>query len=137
MPESKRRARRAAGGSPAQTPAQYSVTAEDMASITDVEMAFSADRLLPPWELIPEDFRRGNLYTELASAIFYSRPLPVAELVMKDGFAPEALNRAVRSHLQSFAPKHEHKIAGVGYMISRACMLLPEGIAHPSEGGAR
>ena len=30
-----------------------------------------ASRLLPPWEEIPDDFRRGNLYTEIASAVFY------------------------------------------------------------------
>lgn len=40
----------------------YTVTPEDMASITDVEMAFSTMRLLPDWNDIPEDFRSGNSY---------------------------------------------------------------------------
>jgi len=48
---------------------------------------------------------------------------------MKEGFTPEMLNRAVRSHLQSYGPKHEHKIAGVGYMMSRACTLTLTGAA--------
>lgn len=31
-----------------------------------------------------------------------------------------ALNQAVRANLTSYGPKHEHKIAGVGYLISKA-----------------
>lgn len=99
------------------------MTPEQMASISDAEMAFSTERLLPAWEDIPEDFRRGNAYTALASAIFNNRELPDCEIEMKAGFEPQALNRAVRAHLQSFGPKHEHKIAGVGYMIAQAAVL--------------
>ncbi len=101
----------------------YTVTPDEIASISDAEMAFSTERLLPSWEDIPEEFQRGNLYTELATAIFYGLDLPACEIEMKEGFEPQALNRAVRAHLQSFGPKHEHKIAGVGYMIAQAAVL--------------
>lgn len=101
----------------------YNVSLEDMASISDVELAFSTERLLPAWEDIPVEFQRGNRYTELAEAMFCGRALPSCEIEMKDGFDPQALNRAVRAHLQSFGPKHEHKIAGVGYMIAQAAVL--------------
>ncbi|ONF42519.1 hypothetical protein BTO32_15005 [Marinobacter lutaoensis] len=104
----------------------YSLTPEQVASITDVELAFSTERLLPTWEEIPEDFKRGNLYTSLAEAIFYGTELPACKVELNDGVKPEHLNRCVRAHLQSFGPKHEHKIAGVGYMISQACRLHPE-----------
>lgn len=101
----------------------YTVTADELASISDAEMAFSTERLLPVWEDIPVDFRQGNLYTKLAEAIFYGWELPACEIEMKEGFEPQSLNRAVRAHLQSFGPKHEHKIAGVGYMIAQAAVL--------------
>lgn len=101
----------------------YTVTPEDMSSITDVELAFSTDRLLPVWEDIPPEFRTGNRYTKLAEAIFFGWDLPTCQIDMKAGFEPEALNRTVRAHLQSFGPKHEHKIAGVGYMIAQAAVL--------------
>ena len=101
----------------------YQVTPEDMGSISDVEMAFSADRLLPPWEDIPREFREGNQYTLMAEAIMYDRPLPEGTIELKEGFNPEMLNRAVQSHLQSHGAAHEHKIAGVGYMMSMACTL--------------
>ena len=101
----------------------YCVTPESMASITDVEMAFSTDRLLPEIEDVPAEFIAGNVYTKLAESIFYGRPLPDCEMEMKDGFDPQALNRAVQAHLQSFGPKHQHKIAGVGFMIAQAAVL--------------
>jgi len=101
-----------------------SLTPESAASITDVEMAFSTERLLPSMEDIPDEFKRGNAYTELASAIFYGNPLPDLELEIQPGYTPEMLNRVVRSHLQSWAPKHEHKIAGVGYLISQMAALF-------------
>ncbi len=101
----------------------YALTPADLASVTDPEAAFSTERLLPSWEDIPEEFRRGNLYTKLAEAIFYGWELPVCEIEMKEGFEPQELNRAVRAHLQSFGPKHEHKIAGVGFMIAQAAVL--------------
>lgn len=101
----------------------YTVTPEEMASISDPEMAFSTERLLPAWEDIPEEFKTGNLYTQLASALFYGLELPDCQIDMKEGFDPKALNRAVRAHLQSCSPKHEHKIAGVGFMIAQAAKL--------------
>lgn len=102
----------------------YTVTPEDMASISDVEMAFGAERLLPAWEDIPLEFQAGNRYTELAEAIFFGRDLPDCEIEMKNGFDPQSLNRAVRAHLQSYGPKHQHKIAGVGLMISHVATLI-------------
>lgn len=100
----------------------YALTLEDLTSITDPEHAFGTTRLLPPWEEIPDEFKRGNQYTRLATAIFFGNDLPDGECTFLDGFegGGPALNRAVRAHLRSFAPNHEHKIAGVGYLISKA-----------------
>lgn len=101
----------------------YAITPADMASITDPEMAFSTDRLLPALSDIPPEFFAGNIYTELVSAIFFGLELPEMEMELKDGFDPQALNRAVRAHLQSWGPRHQHKIAGVGFMIAQAAVL--------------
>jgi hypothetical protein len=103
----------------------YHLTRANIGSISDPELAFSTDRLLPPLDEIPAEFKKGNIYTELAYAIFSNQDLPAAEMEFRPGFqdpeAPAALNRCVRAHLQSFAPKEQHKIAGVGYMISLVC----------------
>ncbi len=103
----------------------YQLTPEQIGSITDPEIAFSTHRLLPPWEDVPNEYWQGNIYTEVASAIFYGQELPHCSIELNDGVKAEELNRCIRAHLQSFWPKHEHKIAGVGYMISRACTITP------------
>lgn len=105
----------------------YTLTPEQIESITMPEVAFSTARLLPAWEDIPDDFKQGNIYTALAASIFYGTKLPPGVIEFNEGVTPEALNKCVRAHLQSFGPKHEHKIAGVGYMIASACKLEPTG----------
>lgn len=107
--------------------AKYGLTQEQLESITDVELAFSTDRLLPSWDDIPQEFKDGNAYTKLVDALFADVPLPEGNIEMKPGFTPEALNKTVRAHLQSFGPKHEHKIAGVAFMIECACTFVPTG----------
>lgn len=37
------------------------LTPESAASINDAELAFSTQRLLPAWESIPDEFKRGNI----------------------------------------------------------------------------
>ncbi len=105
----------------------YSLTRNDLASITDVEMAFSTERLLPQQEDIPKSFWGRNPYSELASAIFYGTTLPDGEMTFHPTFTDDAaaadLSKCVRAHLKSFAPKHEHKIAGVGFMIAQVCEI--------------
>ncbi len=103
----------------------YKLTPEQIASITKPEIAFSTMRLLPEWEEIPEEYRSGNIYTRLAEALHYGWPLPECEVELNEGVEASQLNECIRAHLQSFGPKHEHKIAGVGYMIACACTLIP------------
>ncbi|ART57099.1 hypothetical protein CBP36_19530 (plasmid) [Acidovorax carolinensis] len=55
----------------------YKLTLEALESITDVEMAFGTDRLLPAWEDIPDDFKQGNDFTQIACAIFFASQLPL------------------------------------------------------------
>jgi len=108
-----------------QTHSKTPALAADAAPITDVEMAFGTTRLLPPPEAIPEAFWRGNAYTQLAEALFYGSALPPLLIEFKPGFDAQRLRRIVRSHLASCEPKHQHKIAGVGYLIAQAATLTP------------
>lgn len=101
----------------------YQLSPEQIGSITEPEVAFSTERLLPPWDSVPDDFRKGNVYTELAAAIFYGTELPKCTITLNEGVEAEKLNNCIRAHLRSWGPKHEHKIAGVGLMIASACTL--------------
>lgn len=104
----------------------YTLTPEQAASITDPELVFGASRLLPVWDDIPEEFKVGrNVYCKLAASLLYGTELPKLEVTMTDGFTPEVLQRCVQAHLASFEPKHERKMAGVGFMISKMATLTP------------
>ncbi|MGO4814767.1 hypothetical protein AB4156_35225 [Cupriavidus sp. 2MCAB6] len=105
----------------------YSLTRADLNGITDAELARSTEKLLPKWDEIPEEFRNGNLYTQVADARLHDYPLPGISISFLPGFenegAGEALDRCVTAHLNAFAVKHEHKMAAVGYMISKICKV--------------
>lgn len=104
---------------------EFKPSIEDLNSVTDVEIAFGTTRLLPEIEQIPIEFMLGNAYTELSERLFTGRPIS-GEIALKDGVKPDKLNRAVRAHLRSFDPKHEHKIAGVGLLIRQFAEITPK-----------
>lgn len=101
----------------------YIITEQDISNTTDLEIAFSTTRLLPEMGDIPIGFIKGNIYTETVSAIFYGTELPDATMEFNFDVSPENMNKCVTAHLKSFEPKHEHKIAGVGYMLSKIATL--------------
>lgn len=104
----------------------YAITPEDTKKIDDVDVAFGTTKLLPKMEDIPKEFiiNGGNEYTKLAEKVFYGSPLS-GSILFRDGFDQKLFVRTVRAHLASFEPKHEHKIAGVGYMISKMATITP------------
>lgn len=101
----------------------YTITADQVNSVDALEAAFATTRLLPEWGDIPDDFKKGNVYTQIAECVMHGKPVPDRELQLMDGVEPEALMRCVSAHLKSFKPKQEHKIAGVGFMISKVCTI--------------
>lgn len=102
----------------------YSITPELAASVTDPELVFSTTRLLPALEDIPAEFKdASNPYHSLTRTIFYDDPLPEVEIDIKDGYSPEILNKCVRAHLRSHGIDHDHKIAGVAFMMSLMATL--------------
>lgn len=107
--------------------APYVLTRQCLDTITDIEMAFGTTKLLPPYEQVPPQFKAGNIYTRTVDCLFSGIDLPNAELTFCAGFddseAPAALGRCVNAHLRSWEPKHEHKIAGLGYLISLVCKM--------------
>ena len=105
----------------------YILTRADLGSITDPEMAFGTTRLLPDYELVPQAFKDGNVYTRIVDSLFHGSPMPEAEVNFKAGFdddeARAQMIRALHAHLRSFQPKHEHKIAGLGFLIAQICEI--------------
>lgn len=104
----------------------YTLSPEQVASITDIEYAFGTTKLLPQVEDIPPEFRAqsGNIFTKIAECLFYKCEAPNVEMRMNYGFDQELVSRCIIAHLRSWAPKHQHKIAGVGLMISLTMTVI-------------
>lgn len=92
-------------------------------SIKPVDVAFGSTILLPPEESIPKEFFGDNLYTQLVSCIFYSKPMPDFSIELKHDLTIDEFKNAINSHIGSFEPEHCHKMAGVAYLMSLMCEL--------------
>jgi hypothetical protein len=79
------------------------------------------DKILPAWEEIPEDFRNergeGKKWTEKVDDLFFNG-VELKVVVMKPGVDRKTAMRHLQCVLHSFEPKHEHKTAGVAYLMS-------------------
>lgn len=95
----------------------FSITEQDIKSITDIDEVFSTTKFLPPIEQIPIEFIKGNNYTQFVKNLFHGTELSGGTITFKFDIEPEQAKRFIISHLSSFEPKHNHKIAGVGYLL--------------------
>ncbi len=89
--------------------------------VTDAELIFSANisRLMPKYEEIPSEFKRfGATKWERIADLWFCRGLHGAQFVVKSGIDEKRVMRHLSTIIQSYEPKHEHKIAAVAYLLS-------------------
>jgi hypothetical protein len=88
-------------------------------AIDEVTAAFPAiviGKLLPRQMDIPEEFKsRHNAYSKLASEWFTQG---VEAIAFNAGIDALTAGRHLQACLGSYEPRHEHKIAGVAYLMS-------------------
>lgn len=107
-------------------PAPWSLTQEQLDSITDHEVRTGTARLLPPVAEIPKEFWAGNVYTRIVESLYIGEQPAHSEVEWLPGFnGPEAITRMCFSHIREIGPEYDHKIAGVGYMISKLMRVTP------------
>jgi hypothetical protein len=92
--------------------------------VDDVLYAFPGhlDKLLPEWDAIPEEFKtngRENPWVHFTNVWFGFGWPEKSELYVRPDVEPETAFRHMHTILRSFEPKHEHKIAGVAWLMSR------------------
>lgn len=89
--------------------------------ISDVELAFPVHvvgKLLPEWNSIPIEFReRRSPWCRIVDDIFAGIGSDAA-ISAREGIDPMLAGRHLHACMGSFEPKHEHKIAGVAYLLS-------------------
>ena len=97
-------------------------------NISAAGAAFGAVDHLPAYHSLPDDFRRmRSPFCDAVSMWFFKGAKPAANGIdidgvtytAKEGIDASAALRAIGAALRSFAPKHEHKIAGCGYMLAQ------------------
>ncbi len=77
------------------------------------------ERLLPDYAAIPPEFKDGDTkWNQLFSAWFYGG-LKDLKLKARDGVDEKKALRHIRAVMVSFQPKHEHKEAGVAFLLSQ------------------
>ena len=97
----------------------------EIKEVSDVQLAFPAnvDEYIPLMEDIPEKFKNdtgdASKWIRLVALLFYgdSRNAEIY-LTPKEGIDPQKAARHIKCVLGSFAPKHEHKMAGGSYLFS-------------------
>jgi hypothetical protein len=92
-----------------------------------VTMAFPASvvgTLLPPNDVIPEEFHRnwfngGDVWTKTVNRWFGEGLSDWQSFKPKDGIEANLAWRHLKACMGSYEPKHEHKVAGVAWLMSR------------------
>lgn len=95
--------------------------------LTGADVAFGGIKHMPKYSDVPENFKRSyDPHCKAISSWFFSGAKGATNGLVIDGVtftakpgvdATKAL-RAIKAVLGSFEPKHEHKIAACGYMLS-------------------
>lgn len=100
--------------------ASWTLTQEDVASITQEETLKGTHRLLPPVEEIPKAFWDGNVYTRIVEAMYVGEKPEHAQIDFNPGFVNDGnLSRMTTAHLRDMSQDYDHRIAGIGLMISK------------------
>jgi hypothetical protein len=89
--------------------------------LNDAQVTFGSKPPLPAWGDIPAEFKRSsNPFAHIASKLFFEGgKLADFGLTAKPGVDVSKAMRAIKCCLGSFDPSHEHKEAGVAYMLSQ------------------
>ena len=97
--------------------------------VDDLDMAFGGGSklktLMPAYSTLPEEFRRErDPYSPLVNR-WFALGLPKDRLKPKEGIDANEAFRHMKTIMGSFEPKHEHKIAGVAYLMSQWFDIVP------------
>jgi hypothetical protein len=101
-------------------------------------IAFPANALefMPKWEDIPREFKSENSWTLFVSSWFHGEvDVKKHGFLLVEGIDGEKAFQHLSAVLRSYAPKHEHKIAAAGYLLSKwvTKIIPPEKMAEQEE----
>jgi len=88
--------------------------------VTNADVAFGTTIGLPDYDAIPDEFknRYGNKWVQLFNDWFFCG-LKKLEFIPKENVDVNKAIRHIKALMCSFSPSHEHKTAGVAYLMSQ------------------
>ncbi len=90
-----------------------------------VIFADKVSHLLPAWNDIPEDFRRCHDGWSAFVSQWFFQGVNESAVVAKSGIDKTVALSHCAAIMRSWVPSHEHKIAGVAYLMSLWFDLVP------------
>lgn len=88
--------------------------------VDDVDLAFGGkmEKLLPAYDVIPKEFKDGHTKWNKFFGDWFYQGLPEMNVTPKDGVDKVKALRHLKAIMGAWQPKHEHKEAGVAYLMS-------------------
>ena len=104
------------------------VSTQQLPKVRDVDLAFGSTVWLPVPEVIPKEFWHENQYSRFMDGWFFDglTEKSLKNIILSDSLSSEEAGERVKqimAILESWAPKHEHKIAGCAFLLSQFCTL--------------
>ncbi len=87
-------------------------------SMLDVSFGGNVATLLPSMEDIPDEFKGGSTPQNKMFNEWFFKGLQVSALTVKEGINKARALDHLKAVMVSYDPKHEHKEAGVAYLMS-------------------
>jgi hypothetical protein len=110
----------------------YTITQEDIESITSTEIARGTDRFLPKRDDIPLEFWgwfKGvecNIYFNIIDAMMTGDPPPAGDVSLKPGFTGKAMKDFLMAHIKFMDVDWEQRNAGMAYALSLITTVTPK-----------
>ena len=85
-----------------------------------VVLGGNMEQLLPAYSTVPDEFKRdSNKWVQIFHKWFFSGLPKGTRFTMKPGIEADQAIAHLKAIMASFQPKHEHKTAGVAYLMSK------------------
>lgn len=102
-----------------------SETMTQIPELTDIQVAMGHIGHLPKYDSLPEEFQREQHPACLFVINWFHMGADLSQLTPREGVDQSKALRALAAVLRSWEPKHEHKIAGAGYLLDQWFVVAP------------
>lgn len=97
---------------------KYKITSKELDNLNDEGITFGTTKLLPAISQIPQEFKDGHTKWNKLFNDWFFNGLSELTVIPKENIDKSKALAVISAHMKSWEPKHEHKEAGIAYMMS-------------------